>query len=155
MSSASRTVAGDAIVEEIVIGASPERVWRALTDSTELVSWWSEEEGQRDVTWSLEPRLGGRWRSTGFDESCGHWDMVGEILEWEPPKRLVYTWEQTGTQGHGSGGRTVVTWELTAIAQGTRLRLTHGGFGAHTEARESYRKGWPPLLVILRRFAER
>ena len=155
MSSPSQTITDDAIIEEIEIAAPPERVWRALTDSAELTLWWNEEEGQRDVTWALEPRLGGRWRSTGYDESCGAWEMLGEILEWMPPHRLVYTWEQTGTRGHGSGGRTVVTYQLTATAKGTRLRLTHSGFGTNAEARDSYRHGWPTVLGLLRRHCER
>jgi uncharacterized protein YndB with AHSA1/START domain len=37
-----RTISDDAIVEEVFIEAPPERVYRALTEPSELLQWWGD-----------------------------------------------------------------------------------------------------------------
>jgi uncharacterized protein YndB with AHSA1/START domain len=51
------------------------------------------------------------------------WDGVVncEVLEADPPRRLVYTW-------CGGNINTTVSWDLEPVAEGTRLRLEHRGF---------------------------
>jgi uncharacterized protein YndB with AHSA1/START domain len=141
------------VVVETEIAVPPDRVFQALLEVKDLEAWWSEEGAQREVRWEIEPRVGGRWRSTGNDDGSGNWEMHGEIVILDRPRVLAYTWEQTAARGHGSGGRTLVRYDLTPTATGTRVRVTHSGFG-NAEAIEAYRGGWPTVVEMLRRHCE-
>jgi uncharacterized protein YndB with AHSA1/START domain len=90
-----------------------ERVWAALTDAAALSQWLMPND--------FQPRLGHRFQfrtkpAPGFD---GIVDC--EVLEMNPPQRLVYSWK-------GGGVDTLLTWTLTPDPAGTRLRLDHTGF---------------------------
>jgi uncharacterized protein YndB with AHSA1/START domain len=90
-----------------------ERVWAALTTSEALAAWLMPND--------FAPRLGHRFQfrtkpAPGFDGivNC-------EVLEIEPPRRLVYSWV-------GGGVDTRVAWTLEEAGRGTRLVLEHQGF---------------------------
>jgi uncharacterized protein YndB with AHSA1/START domain len=63
---------------------------------------------------------------------AGAWDGVihCEVLEAMPYERLVYSWQggHEGNVGYGSRLDTVVTWTLSRVEAGTRLRVVHSGF---------------------------
>ena len=78
----------------ITVDAPIERVFRTFTDG--FGSWWPAEYhiGQADLaTAILEPRQGGRWYEQGTDGSECDW---GRVLAWEPPHRLVVSWQING-----------------------------------------------------------
>ena len=143
----------DAIVMEIEIAAPPERVFRALTDPRQVLAWWSEDGKYRTTKWELDPRVGGKWRTTGIDGAGAEWVGSGEVVEWDPPWVLAHTWE---FDRHAAQGfpKTTVRYELERAGQGTRLRLTHQGFAGHRAALDDYRGGWPGALALLRAYTE-
>jgi uncharacterized protein YndB with AHSA1/START domain len=145
--------ADDAIVLEIEIAGSPERVFRAITDPAQLAAWWNPSDGRPTTSWQLDLRVGGAWRASGWDEGCGHWVVEGEIVELTPPTALAYTWRER-TERERPFGQTLVRYDLEPTALGTRLRLTHSGFGTHRDALDSHRDGWASLAEQLRHFVE-
>jgi uncharacterized protein YndB with AHSA1/START domain len=82
--------------------ADPEDVWSACTSPERLPRWFLPVAG--------ELRPGGRFQLEGH--------AGGEILDCEPPSRLVVTWE-SGKQS------SLVTLELSAAGDGTELVLRH------------------------------
>lgn len=78
----------------VTVDAPLERAFEVFTKS--LGSWWPADFhiGQSDMTdCVIEPRDGGRWYEKGADGSECDW---GHVLVWEPPNRLVLTWQING-----------------------------------------------------------
>jgi uncharacterized protein YndB with AHSA1/START domain len=78
----------------VTVGVPIERAFAVFTDS--LGTWWPPQYhiGQADMAEAiLEPRAGGRWYERGVDGSECDW---GRVLAWEPPRRLVVTWQING-----------------------------------------------------------
>jgi uncharacterized protein YndB with AHSA1/START domain len=78
----------------ITVGVSAERAFDLFTRS--FNTWWPAQYhiGQADIAEAiLEPRVGGRWYERGVDGSECDW---GRVLAWEPPHRLVVTWQING-----------------------------------------------------------
>jgi uncharacterized protein YndB with AHSA1/START domain len=83
-----------AVRRTIKVDAPLERAFRVFTES--FNSWWPPEHhiGKADYAEGvLEPREGGRWFERGTDGSECEW---GRVLAWEPPHRLVLTWQING-----------------------------------------------------------
>ncbi len=117
MSETDRTVQ----VHRIFIDAAPEKVWAAITtpEFSRLYGY------QGDVSYDL--REGGRFEHRASEEmkQLGMPDVVvtGEVLEAEPPHRLVQLWAPVWIEDEEPG---TVTWEIEPTADGaTRLTLTH------------------------------
>jgi len=148
------TPEGNAVVSEVEIAAPPERVFQALTQSDQLMRWWTNEVWTAEL-WEVDARPGGRWRckqksSTMTINGISEFEVGGEILEIEPPRLLVYTWT-TNLDQHLSSS--VVRWELTPSGKGTKVKMTHSGLTP--ELAQGYSGGWPDVVEMLRNFAEK
>jgi uncharacterized protein YndB with AHSA1/START domain len=73
--------------------------------------------------------------------------MKGEILAFEPPRRLEYTWRDSRFP---DAKRTSVRFDLIAVPGGTRLTVTHSGFVGDTPDYREYSGGWSGILAGLR-----
>jgi uncharacterized protein YndB with AHSA1/START domain len=113
----------DIVVEEVLPHA-PETIWKTLTTG-ELMSRWLHMNPT-----GLEPVKGKHF--TLQTTPAGAWDGVihCQVLEVRPNERLAYAWKggHEGNVGYGSRLDTVVTWTLSEVENGTRLRLVHSGF---------------------------
>jgi uncharacterized protein YndB with AHSA1/START domain len=49
----------------------------------------------------------------------------------------------------------VVRWELTPTKLGTLVKVTHSGLAQEEAARKDYSGGWPGVLEMLKKFAEK
>ena len=124
-----------------------------------------------DVVWKTltTPDLMGRWlkmQPTGFKPvvgtrftyqttPAGKWDGVihCEVLEAKPNERLAYAWTggHEANVGYGSRLETVVTFVLSAVEGGTRVRMVHSGFvlPRNETAFENMSKGWVKVLATI------
>lgn len=133
------------IVVERAMPHPAEKVWRALTHAPLVAEWLMKND--------FQPIVGHRFNFRS--EPVNGWNGVTdcEVLEIEPPKRLVYSWNASGEQA-AYGIKSIVTWTLTPTAGGTLLRMEHAGFRALDEG--FYRgasHGWPLMIAALERVA--
>ena len=115
-----------AIHGTITVGVPVEQAFRVFTGS--LHTWWPPEYhiGQTDMAEAImEPREGGRWYERGVDGSECDW---GRVLTWEPPHRLVVTWQINGEWQYDPDPEHASEVEVRFTADGpgqTRVELEH------------------------------
>ena len=123
---------------ECTLTASPEEVFRMLTEPAELVKWWGPH-GFIIPAAELSLAEGGRYRFRMTPPDGEPFHLSGEFLEIDPPWRLVCTfrWEEPAPDDR----ETVVDLSLGSTGDGTRLVLSQGPF--LTEERLAlHRNGW-------------
>jgi uncharacterized protein YndB with AHSA1/START domain len=134
------------ILATVEIGATPERVFRALT-TAELADWWGSPELYRVTKFTADLRLGGRWRSDGVGGDGSAFHVEGEYVEIEAPTKLVHTWAPSWEQG----APTTIAYRLEAIAGGTRVTVRHDGFTGRMESCRSHADGWERVFGWLQK----
>lgn len=118
---------------ELRIAAPPEVVFPYFTDPARMVSWMG-------VAALLDPRPGGALRI-----EPNHDDVVlGEYVEVEPPRRVVFTWGFAGAGAVVPAGSTRVEVVLEPDGDGTLLTLRHHGLAG--ASREKHALGWSHFL---------
>jgi uncharacterized protein YndB with AHSA1/START domain len=130
------------IVATIEIHATPETVFRSLTTPEELLRWWGAEGVYRTTEWTMELRVGGKWRAGGKGADGQPFSVEGTILAIDPPRKLVQTWR---ADWDGSK-ETKVTYSLDPIADGTRITVLHEGFAGRPESCKGHGEGWELVL---------
>ena len=100
-------------------------VWKVFTE--EMGKWWplaAYKIGKANaVDAVIEPRVGGRWYEQGEDGSTCDW---GSVLVWEPPTRLVLSWDITADWQYDPALKTEIEVRFVADGEnGTRVELEH------------------------------
>lgn len=134
------------------VGVSIADAFRVFSASFD--AWWPHQYhiGQVDVAEVvLEPRAGGRWYERGIDGSECDW---GRVLAWEPPHRLVFTWQINGQWQFDPDPERASEIEVRFTAEGpgqTRVEVEHrhvdrlvGGQAIHDAINGG--GGWTVLL---------
>ena len=145
--------------KSILVQASPERAFEVFT--ARLDRWWPKTHGigKAPVRESIiEPFVGGRWYARCEDDTEV---VVGHVHIWQPPERLVISWEVSAKWKPDPRPTFCSEVEVRFIrdaAARTRVELEHRNFermGA--EAGDKMRKdvdgGWPALLELYAREA--
>lgn len=130
--------AGRTLDLSVDLPASPEEVWRMLTDPVELARWFAPYvEGSGKV---------GEHILLGWGPDV-RWKTLLAVSE--PGRRVVFR-DELDYQGMGpSSGPMVMEWTMGPIEGGTRLRLVHSGFGDGASWDEMYdgtASGWAYFL---------
>lgn len=132
-------------VFQIWIRATPERIWQAITDPevteryfhrARVESAWSA--GDPVTYWLPERRLG----------------VEGEVLEAQPPRRLVTTWAFRYAEDVSGDPPSRVVWEIEPEGDVCRLTVTHEGFGSETKTFRDVAGGWPRILSSMKSLLE-
>lgn len=127
----------------VEIDASPERVWKALTEAAELERWFPLEA-------RVEPGEGGEIFVSWKNEHAG----TSKILVWDPPRHLRTTWGSPEDEG---GQAQVTDYHIEAVGGRTVLRVVTSGFptdAAWDDWVEGTRLGWRYELSSLRHYLE-
>jgi uncharacterized protein YndB with AHSA1/START domain len=126
---------------ELEIAAPPDVVFAYFTDPGRMVEWMG-------VGALLDPRPGGARRI----DANGRDVVVGEYLELDPPRRLVFTWGFDGDgRATGAGSSRVEVVLEPEGGDSTRLTLSHHDLPP--SARPSHAQGWEHYLERLGRAA--
>jgi uncharacterized protein YndB with AHSA1/START domain len=132
----------DIVVDEVFPHA-PEMIWKVLTTGELIGRWLMTPTG-------FEPREGKRF--TFQTTPAGEWDgaIHCQVLEVMPNERLTFAWKggHEANTGYGSRLDTVVTWSLSKVEGGTRLRLVHSGFvlPKNDSAFKTMSEGWKKVV---------
>ncbi|WP_158884648.1 ArsR/SmtB family transcription factor [Amycolatopsis anabasis] len=103
------------LVHVIYIATTPERLWHALTDPELTGQYW----GHRNVSgWAK----GDRWEHQRPEDGVA--DVIGTILEVDPPRRLVHSWASPD-DADNPGRHSRVTYDLEPVADAVKLTVTH------------------------------
>jgi uncharacterized protein YndB with AHSA1/START domain len=120
---ALKSATQDIVVDEVFPHA-PETIWKTLTSGALMARWLAM------TPTGFEPVKGKQF--TYQTTPGGAWDGVihCEVLEATANERLVYSWKSGHAEnvGYGAALDTVVTFTLSRVENGTRLRLAHSGF---------------------------
>ena len=129
-----------AIVVELTIATTPDRIYRALTQQGELTRWWCDKA-------RVEPRVGalGEFR---FRAPAGLLQL--EVVELVQDRKVAWLSRQVPPQWSG----TTVIWSLEPLPNGTKLIFTHDGFAQVDARMEQIRKNWEYFLGSLRSYME-
>ncbi|MFC4072832.1 SRPBCC domain-containing protein [Actinoplanes subglobosus] len=158
----------DTQVFRIWIKAPAEKIWQAITDPA-----WNEKYGYAAPQF-FELKKGGKFHSTpnqgmrDYAEANGfpmpEVILDGEVLESEPPRRLVQTWRMLMDPTTGAEPFTTLTWEIEEAGAGVqRVTITHDTPGApatatmirgNTEAGAEGGGGWAWVLSDLKSLLE-
>jgi uncharacterized protein YndB with AHSA1/START domain len=119
----------------------PEKIWRALTQSSLMEEWLMKND--------FQPEVGHRFtfRATPMPNWNGVIDCEVKVVE--PHSRLSYSWGSLGMES-------VVTFTLTPTESGTHLRMEQSGFRPDQEANyKGANYGWRKFIGNLERVVER
>ncbi|MFE7773680.1 SRPBCC domain-containing protein [Streptomyces sp. NPDC057445] len=126
---------------DVYVRATPQEVWTALTDPAMVPRW------RLGMTFETD------WQA-GSVLTTRSPDGEGSVQQAVPGQRLVYDWSQTGEPDLNGGRQSVVSFELEAMGEVTRLNVVHGGLDPDGEFLKIVKPGWPMLLSSLKSLVE-
>lgn len=130
-------------VYQVEIATTPERLWQAIVDPEQTRKYYYGALSKSDWT------VGSRWTSESED---GEVYLEGEILEIDPPRRLVHTLHVVHEPAAAAEAPSRVEYEITQIGDRCRLTLIHTGRGPATMEYTS--GGWETILGGLKELLE-
>jgi len=140
------------------IHTTPERLWQALTDPAFTRRYWG-------TTFETDWKVGSTM--TWEDHALRIADPAQVVLEFEPYRRLSYTWHTFTPEWaelHGFGDdvlakvagerRSKVTFEIESLGDVVKLTVVHDDFDPGSTVLELVSGGWPQLLSDLKTLLE-
>ncbi|MGA9168084.1 MAG: SRPBCC domain-containing protein [Nitrososphaeraceae archaeon] len=137
------------IRKSIIIDATPEVVFKAITETNELTKWFPDHV-------ILEPNVGGKVRFSFYKEQNKmdrDYIVEGSIIEFIPNKKISYTWQYKDIPEFSE---TIVSWELEELERNkTRVELVHSGFTGKEQEKVSSKghdEGWTHFMNELSKY---
>lgn len=135
-------------VYQIFVKAAPERIWEAITQPEMVAKYFF---GTRlDAPLGV---VGSRVKSWSPDHAT-LW-TENEVLESDPPRRLVHTWRSLYDAESAAEAESRVTWEIEAQEGGySKLTLVHDRLEGAPRTAASVSGGWPLVVSGLKTLVE-
>src|SRR5438270_13042490 len=111
---AERSETEGLVEHEVRVAASPDSVFEYFTDPAKMVKWMGTEA-------TLDPRPGGVCRVNPSGQAA----MLGEFVEVDRPRRVVFTWGWEAELFKTPPQTTLVEVSLTPDGEETVVRLAH------------------------------
>ena len=124
----------------VTVQAPPQIAWRVFTEK--MGTWWPlavYKIGRANaVDAVIEPSVGGRWYELGEDGSTCEW---GRVLVWEPPSRLVLSWDISADWQPDPSLNTEIEVRFIADGKdGTRVEFEHRRLDRYGVRRDEMRR---------------
>ncbi|AMN42571.1 SRPBCC family protein [Rhodoplanes sp. Z2-YC6860] len=145
MNDTSATMAKPKFVYVTYIRTTAEKLWRALIEPEFTRQYWGET--WQDSDW----KPGSSWKLMIPD---GRVADAGKIIEVEPHKRLVLTWQNEFLSELRADGVSRLTYELEQQGDMVKLTLTHESDTPDSKLIEKVSQGWPAILASLKSLLE-
>ena len=135
-----------AFVIERTYNAAATKVWQAITDKNKMKEWYFDLK-------EFKPEVGFEFEFVVEHEGITYHHLC-KLTEVIPQKKIAYTWRYRGEPGDS-----LVTFELFADRNKTKLRLTHQGLETFPKTpayeRKKFEAGWTAIIGSeLKQFVE-
>ncbi|TGM36553.1 polyketide cyclase [Leptospira levettii] len=132
--------------------STPEKVWNAIVDPEVTKKYWSDPLSKNPAHINVsEWKVGSFWKHVRMDEEKTV-DIVGKVLEIDPPNKLVISWSRPKEIDDDSK-HSCVTFEISHYADGlVRLAVNHDGLDS--QMFNGISNGWPSVLSNLKTYLE-
>lgn len=127
------------------IRTSPEKLWQALREPAFTRQYWSET--WQDCEWTP----GAPWKLMIPDGRVGD---SGEVVEIEPERRLVLTWQNQFLPEMKAEGYSRLTIDMEKQGESVKLTLVHEMEIPDSKLIEGVSTGWPHILASLKTLLE-
>jgi uncharacterized protein YndB with AHSA1/START domain len=128
------------------IRTTPEKLWSALTDDVEFMKrYWFGTHCESEWT------PGSSWKMVSPDGSISD---AGEIVEAEPPRRLVIRWVHQKRPELKAEGASLCTMELEPNGTAVKLSITHTIEREPSNLISAVSGGWPKIISNLKSLLE-
>jgi uncharacterized protein YndB with AHSA1/START domain len=127
------------------IRTTPEKLWAALTEPEFMKQYWFGMHGQSDWT------VGSPWKLLAAD---GRTAAEGEIVESDPPRRLVFRWQDRTRPELEAEGPSLCSMVLAPESGAVKLTITHTIERDDARVIVAVSGGWPKVLSNLKTLLE-
>jgi uncharacterized protein YndB with AHSA1/START domain len=127
------------------IRTSPQKLWEALTKPEFIKQYWF------NMTQECEWKVGAPWKLLFSD---GRVADMGEVLEVDPPRRLVLRWRNEFRPELKAEGDSRCVYDLEQDGDVMRLTITHSIERDGAKLIDAVSGGWPRVLSSLKSLLE-
>jgi len=127
------------------IRTTPEKLWSALTDAEFIKQYWFGVHCESEWT------AGSSWKLKSGD---GEIMDSGEIIEADPPRRLVIRWQNKNKPELTIEGESQCTIEVEQSGTAVKLSITHTIEREASKFIAAVSGGWPKVISNLKSLLE-
>lgn len=128
------------ILHELTIAVPPEKVYEAITEEAGLAAWWTTAS-------KAKPKVGS---VSEFSFMNGQVVFKIEITQLDPPHKVG--WKPL--QGAPDWPGTRITWDLSAVDNGTKVLFGHRDYASTDGSFASVNFSWGWYLASLKAYLE-